>query len=625
MTLSPAEQIAAQLKMRGLTLDDLRAEHPTEPTPDVSGRRLEVQNGPELRRILALPRRTPPAEAPVELQELAALLTTKLARSPKPYPGPLRPIQAAALREAWEVGGVFGPIRAGAGKTLLSYLLPVACGAQRPLYVCPAALREDVRREFKAFHSSWYGPHPDTYRIASYETLGGPASGVRLDERGQVLRKGKLDQWQPDLIVLDEAHKLKNAKAAVTRRVKRFIEAHPGVRVIAMSGTMTRKSIHDFAHIAKWALPRMCPVPTTHAELEAWADFLDEKEAFGPRCSVGALVQLGTTIEQRTMCGDDEEAARVAARQAVRRRINETPGVVATLDGPLGIPLRVDHMEPPREVPEVEETFKTVRALWELPNHRPIVDGLEMSRHTTSMGLGFWTHWDPPPPDEWLRARREWCSYAREVITHNRRGIDSEAQVKENVRKGLLKDYGALEAWEEWAPQYDPEQHAVAVWISDEVTEAVQAWLDGGARGIVWVAHIPLGQRLSQQLGIPYYAGGGLDSRGRFILDHPKGEPMIASAAANRTGRNLQRGWHEGLLLTAPDEQLLARTHRDGQEAERVVFTQYVGCAEHLASFWKAVRLAAYAEQTTGQAQRLVYADTAVPEWIARTGARWTR
>lgn len=632
--LSPLEQIAAK---QGLTLDQLREEAPPEPVPV---KHQTVKDGPELRRILALPRRPPPAETPEQYDLLARQLTTQLARCADPYPcgrqygkrntGYMRPIQAAALRECWEYGGLFGPIRAGYGKTLLAYLLPVVLNASRPLYVCPASLRPDVRKEFHLYYRDWKGPHPDSYRIASYQTLGAKGAGTRLDEKGQKLRDAKLDQWTPDLVIFDEAQFVKNHDAVVTRRVKRFLESNRGVRVVAMSGTMMRKSYKDFAHLARWALPRHCPVPTTYAELEAWADALDHKDSLGPRCDVGALIYFATADEQRVISSGDEDEARTAARLAVRRRMVETPGVVATQDGPLGIPLAVEPIYPVREDPAIDAVFARVRRVMELPNGMPIVDGLQYARHAWTLGLGFWTHWDPPPPDEWLMLRREWAEWCRDVIRYNRRlrGLDAESDVKDAVRKGLLNDRGLLAAWEQLEPSYDPEQFKVAVWVSDEIVQAAGAWVDKHP-GIVWTKHIPVGERLSRELGIPYYGSEGLDASGRYIMDHPKGRPMIASEAANRMGRNLQKGWSEGLLLCPPDEQLLARMHRDGQDADEVRFYQYLGSWEHLNSYWKAKAIAQVDQEAFPQAMRLCYADdSTIPSLEslgARTEPRWAR
>jgi hypothetical protein len=406
-------------------------------------------------------------------------------------------------------------------------------------------------------------------------------------------------------------------------------------------------------------MPRLCPVPRHdyHRELYSWADAVDEKDTIGPRTDIGELMKLCTDSEKEQIellrnLGDEDEV-RGVVRGAIGRRILETPGCVATQDGPLNIPITIGVLDPHKELPEhvntfsddpVTAAFETLRTLWELPNGRPIALGLEMYNHARRIGLGYWATWDPPPPVEWYDARREWGAWSREKILHNRRGFDSEKAIKDAVRSGLFDDGGRLAAWEAVEPSYDPEQHILAEWLSDELVHAVQNWIDDPGRrviqsegkskslvspgGIIWTQDTEVGVRLERDLGIPYYGPEGLDRRGRFILDHPKGQPMVASSRANRTGRNLQHGWSDNLWLCTPEEQGLARTHRQGQTADASRNWLHIGCREHVSSFWRAVRLARATEQQLKQAMRLCYAEITVPELHeveGREGPRWRR
>ena len=95
-----------------------------------------VGRSAEYERIAALPRRAYSAD---EADALAALLTARL-HQPDGR-ATLLPIQALALTEALRVGGLFGPIAAGAGKTLISLLLPIFLRSTRPLLVVLRASR----------------------------------------------------------------------------------------------------------------------------------------------------------------------------------------------------------------------------------------------------------------------------------------------------------------------------------------------------------------------------------------------------------------------------------------------------------------------------------------------------
>jgi hypothetical protein len=633
------ETIAARL---GVSVDALRDDTPAN--SQVREKHDSVQDSHEMQRIRALPRRPAPSPDQPHMVELAQKLTQHLQRHPDPYPvgrqygkantGYLRPLQACGLHEGWRHGGLLGPIAAGYGKTLMAYLFPAVLGAKRPLYVAPASQEKGVEREFVRYSQHWRGPHPSNYPFVSYETLSSKKNGELRDSKKQLLRVEYLERMKPDLIVFDECHKLKNKdKAICVKRVKRYLQRNPDCRVVGLSGTMTRRSLKDFAHIALWCLPRTCPVPTTYHDLEAWASALDELDSLAPRTGFGALLQLCSEDEREAVkkakgLWDEDEIVRGIMRRAVRNRLTETPGVVSTQDGPLGIPLEIVEYKPHSEDPAINEAFENVRALWQLPNGRPIADGLELARHAKTIGNGYWTSWDPPPPDEWLDARSKWAKRCREIITHNRMNLDGEAQVRDAVDAGIIVDHGELlKKWRDIAPSYDPEAHAVVEWISTEAVETARSWL-ADHKGIIWTDSLPLGHALSEALGLPFYAAEGKDANGKFILDHKPGEPFIASRQANGTGHNLQRGWHESLWFTAPEEQSLARQHRPGQEADKVSCYLHVGCWEHLAAFYKAHSKAVYAEQVTGNAQRLVYAEKTLPsldDVESREGPRWSR
>ena len=104
-----------------------------------------VRLNDELRRIEALPRREWSAE---EAAELATELTAAL-KTPKGTMS-LRPVQATALAEVGMRGGLFGIIRVGAGKTLISMLSANVAEAERPALLIPAKLVAKTQRDMKA-------------------------------------------------------------------------------------------------------------------------------------------------------------------------------------------------------------------------------------------------------------------------------------------------------------------------------------------------------------------------------------------------------------------------------------------------------------------------------------------
>jgi superfamily II DNA or RNA helicase len=88
---------------------------------------------------------------------------------------------------------------------------------------------------------------------------------------------------------------------------------------------------------------------------------------------------------------------------------------------------------------------------------------------------------------------------------------------------------------------------------------------------------------------------------------------MICSIASNSEGRNMQ-AWSTNLVVSPPTsgqtwEQMLGRTHRDGQEADEVSCHLLVSLREQADAFERACRDARYISDSTGQEQKLCYAD----------------
>ena len=562
---------------------------------DTSVRRARpVQRTSELRRILELPRRVWETS-----EDLSADMTEWLKKPAGKMA--LRRIQATMLAEAHDHGGAFGPIRVGGGKTLISFLAPVVLEAKRPLLLVPAKLRDKTKTEFLTLLApQWQAPSNLT--IESYERLG------RIDKRsGEPIVR--LELLSPDLIICDEVHRLKNPKAACTRRVARYMKHAPETKFLGMSGTITNRSLRDFAHILFWCLKHRAPLPLEYKDLEDWADALDEKVASENRMDPGALKLFADPKELKEL---DELAA---VRRGFRRRLVETPGVVATSEKHVGASISITCVEP-NYSEETEKAFRTLRSIWETPDGWPIADGVTLWRHARELALGFFYKWDPRPPQAWLTARQEWCACVRHILSTNRRGLDSELQVSQAVSKGEYGD-DETDAYTEWARvRHTFKPITVPVWLDNGPLELATEWIKRH-RGIVWVEHRAVGEKLSEVAKVTYYGSGGVDRRGAAIETAEPKRSLIASIASSGEGRNLQ-AWAEN-LITSPVptgrivEQLLGRTHRDNQEADEVTFDVIVGCKEQYNALIQAKEDCRFIEDSTGQPMKILYADKLWP------------
>lgn len=556
-----------------------------------------VEYTPEVYRIHAIPRRV---WSDRDAADLSHWLTQHL-RQPMGDMS-LRPIQAIALWELHRCRGLFGVMRVGSGKTLVSLLAPVVTNVKRPLLLIPAKLRTKTRKDLLALSAHWQVPKH--IRIESYELL------------GRMQANDMLDKYRPDLIVCDEVHKLRNRKAAVTRRVARFMREYPATMFVAMSGTITKNSLRDYSRLLRWALKaHMAPIPQQESELDDWADALDENVNMLRRVKPGALMSFA-----RTRSYDDY----ATARQAYYERLTQTAGVVATTSTPIDCTLTIEVIEPDMQR-QTDDAFNHLRTNWETPDAWPIADVLSLNRHARELALGFYYRWNPRPPDAWYYARKQWARDCRAILSTSRTW-DSEGQLAQAVIAGIVQ-CPSYHDWIRVKPTFEPRTECV--WLDYTVLQTAIAW--ARTPGIIWCGHVAFAEALAMASGMTYYGRGGVASNGRAIEQADSCYACIASIQSNTEGRNLQSLYARNLVIHAPAngpqwEQLIGRTHREGQLADEVTVDVIMSCIEHYGSFERAKEQARYVQQTQGQAQKLLEAQILMPsidEIVQREGPRW--
>jgi len=553
-------------------------------------RRSGVQRTAELDRVRRLPARTW-TEDP-HLERMRADVTDWLRTASGLQL--LRPVQVKALEELHDFGGGLLQVRVGGGKTLISYLGGTVSGLLPALLVVPGKLRGKTLREFKALRAHWSAIEP---AILSYE---------------EISRDGgyeKLVATAPRLIILDECHRAKNKDAGVTRKLLRYHREHPECRLLAMSGTTTTRSLREYAHLAEWALGELCPVPRQSNILSEWADALDEKVPAVRRMAPGALLGLCDETELDRIAKDANSSLETV-RCAYRRRLVSTPAMIATEERALGTSLLIEAARP-IPGPPTWPAFATLRSDWETPDGHPFTEASELWRHARELSCGFYYVWDPPAPRDWLDARRDWSRFVREQLCRRLKGVDTELQVANACDAGRLPSE-TLEAWRGVRDTFKP--NSVPVWIDGAMIDWCIAWLamrDGPA--IVWTEHVAFGQRLAKDGGLRYFGRQGRDDSGTPIEELEGSAHVVASIQSCGEGLNLQ-AWSRNLIVSAPPngriwEQMIGRTHREGQQEDEVSATVCLACIEQWKGMRQAIADAHYVEQTTGQPQKLLYAD----------------
>jgi len=568
-------------------IDEFHSEHGYSP-----GGKLcptgEVEETSELRRIRDARRRV--WQDDPKLERLVDLLTHKLRHTDTPCAVAcegcrakrLKPAQAVALREVYEQRGGILPLRVGAGKTLVGMLIPTVLNARKPLLIVPASMKQDTLR----YHAE-YSRHWKTKRIevVSYEFLSHPKHVNWLQE------------YAPDLIVGDESHGMAPG-TKVLRRVSKYRRAAGSAcTMVTMTGSIGGRSVRSYWGYSHLSLPGSAPLPKGFLEAQTWGMALDEKVLEELRVEPGALLQLGEY--------PPEAEPLVQARRAYQDRFTSTPGVVSTLEDIPAAKLRIWTTLLPLPA-KLQADIAEMRLNYVTPGGEDFSSRLELFRHSTTLGAGLYSIWKPQAPKPWALCRREWKRFSREFLRTTPKW-DSDVHTAMLIDAGRLDDGGVLAAWREIEPTFIP--NPVPVWCDDTAVNYAADWLSR-ERGIVWVAQAEAGRRLEEMTGMPYFGRKAQDSQGRGVADH--NGPMICSMQSCSVGKNLHYYNHKNLLLTVPPtnkrlEQLIGRTHRDGQSSDEVTVEILLTTRESFLALAQCVRDAEFNWATHGQPQKICY------------------
>lgn len=507
----------------------------------------------------------------------------------------LRPIQSEILYRAYQNQGLLALVGVGEGKTLASFLLPHVLEKTMTgiaLLIIPANMRAQCLKDWETYSNHFH--LPQKVELRSYEEIS--------------TTPNLLKTINPDFIICDEVHKLKNRKSTRTKRLARYIskryrENRP-VKFVGLSGTMTSTSIKDFAHIAIWALREKAPVPINFMTLEKWASVLD-RDGKPSKASKASMYPLVSKF------GGDE-------RTAFKRRLISVNGTVTSLRSRPNVNLHL--IERIVNIPEnIAEGINKVNDTWQAPNGDELSSPLEKVRVLRQLICGFYYFWNWPNgvvDKEWLETRSEWNKEVRKYLERAEEGYDSPALVRNAVIRhltGVAREkvpVSLLKAFKDWYPHSQKEPPPTGVkWISDYLIDDINEWSKRQKDApIIWYEHIAFASRLGRKTGYPVFGQGSASDRALLSVDRPI--PAIVSARAHSQGKNLQVWGNQIIANPLSDgaryEQLLGRCHRTGQQRKNVLATIY----NHniFSSALSQAKLSAvYVEETTEQEQRLNY------------------
>ena len=609
----------------------------------------------EMLRITFLPEREKMDAEALEVFCAERMLTHAFLRGDR-----FLPEQAEGLREFERCAGGLFPIRVGRGKTGLS----IACielahrtmGVTRSLLMMPPS----VCPQFESAVRFWRDRIPmgsTTYRYLHrlsrddrQRHVGTKAPSCFVMPYSLLSQPDAMDLVRaiaPQLVVADEAHLLKNYRAARTRRLMHFLEEElkPEPMFVAMDGTFTKKSMMEYHHLATLALRENSPLPRTASMAYFWSELTQSSAMDAPAALNHVMRPLVEWAAERHPHEQFPREEVETYRRAFRHRFTSAPGVVASGEDLIDCSLTIRNTPvgaPSRAlaglIEQVEQTFTT-------PNGDEIDHAIHVHKWKIELSAGFWNKlaW---PTVEWVRRFRrvseddakdlivrsqehhkvlqEYHRVLRAFLKDSPAGLDTPLMVANQILRGgdgvttdVINLYHASKAMEFPGML---ERQGEAIRVDDYKVRACVKWALERGRGLVWVWHKEMGK----------WAAEALRAAGLSVLDAPAGENalflqpetydkiVVASIGAHQVGKNMQgevgRGFNEQFVLQWPRdasvaEQMMGRTHRTGQkEDEVIVDTVRTTEADHL-DFAACLNDACYVQQSLGTGQKLLFAD----------------
>jgi hypothetical protein len=607
----------------------------------------EVGYSEDLERVLALPRRTPPDED--TQREMAAYMTAKLrrdnlrcdcarlrpevvARGQNPCLTAFRPLQGWYLFEASREGGAAGFLPIGSGKTALDiFLAMVVPGCGRAVLLIRPNEVEQFKSDFRCWSQHFTTPNlvggdastfvegRPTLEVFPYSQLSRPENAYWFTAR------------KPDVVIADEAQKLKDRKATSTGRFLRFFADMPGAKFFAHSGSLTTRGLSDFAHLLALALGEGSPMPLDPHVTEAWAEAADPA-IHGEPANPGELMRF---------CAPSQDL-----RAGLNSRIVETSGVISTADLSIDAKL-VLHQMPVQAPAEIVKAMSEIERKEERPDGETLMDQLQVASVVAQVACGFFYRWAYPrgEPEEliklWFSRRQEWNREVRRKLKRRVEGMDSPYLLRLAAERHLAGYEGdlptwesdTLEAWKEVEERVQPEQRVV--WLDDYLVRACADWATKGEPGIVWYGFDAFGEKVAELTGLPWYGDQASGVRnlnptqrmlkaqaGKAALGDWKGTPgdwiqielaersIIASLKAMGTGKNIQAHWRQVWPNPPSDggawEQGIGRCFRPGQSKAQVDVFVFRHTSHHAGALDTATEYARYMHGLTRGPQMLL-------------------
>lgn len=540
----------------------------------------------------------------------------------------LNTVQQRALAAISKSGGLLGSIGVGHGKSFIGLLAGACSGAQTTALLVEPGLVPPMLKQYQILcnlYGKVYQPNPlYMWDDKNAETYTGPKTVLVpysiLSSQGN---HDILDRLRPQLIFADEGQALASLDSARGKRVQRYREAYPDTKLAIASGSITAKSISDYAHLSYWALGNGSPLPLpgNKQELEVWSRCLDSRIRRDTvptdvdwRC-MEALVEQCAGHSAEDFRTYDAETKRGMARQAFFVRFSHTPGVILTEESSASMSLNLFGFQVHSENKEYTGLIKGVRngKVNELEGMTITEDNKHNVLRQLALGFAYIPVWDTEdgkPHKLYRLSQRRWSAVLNKVLPLDIRGWDTDGMIRRNLEKGVPVPMPIVIAvpdiqtrWEFFEEQKanGPSEHKVVWYDTSWMVELVEMLHKVKDQTIVWYEHKAVGDMLRSFL--PTFGEGD-------TIPEDYNSHIAASISAHGKGNNLQ-AWARNIVLEVPAggkawEQLLGRTHRQGQEEDKVEAFVNQTQPEQRRAFKQALGDAQYLQATHGSKQKLL-------------------
>lgn len=605
----------------------------------------------------------------------------------------LRPVQIDAVYTYEMYGGLFAPVGVGWGKTIISILIAKIGmqrrGHQRVVIMTPPEVYDQLSkrdlpqaRQLLALDGIpfWLVKGGRQERLRTARQPGPGVFVYSYSSLSTVTGYDELMAISPSLWIQDEAHYLASPHSARTRRwnavANEVGQAVAGgklgpdcraktLEMAAMSGTITKKRVSDYAHLARRCLRDSSPVPIKDSAVDAFGAAVDaDVSGVGmtdlDRLRMELLIKWANEHEFYPLEHPNDQGVhrtlQEATRESYQLRLRTSPGVVATGDASAACSLIISWSEPAR--PRSEDAERMAKLMEQVTVDMVTPDGdiIDYGMHTFKwlweLSSGFYNSLRWPTLKEIVAAnlRRGKAisdkeaeallmgakshnkllqEYHRQLrvfldghiqpgcdtpmlvgqeLTHVMNGRVPRFQIPRTLLDAYRAHKGAL---------YDdlPERKQLPTRVCSYKVDAAVEWCKAhapehkGPGGLVWYHHPEIGLWLHERLteeGINHTMAGAGANEAAYAAG------LVVCSYAHATGKNLQKQSRNLVVELRREatimEQMLGRTHRQGQEADDVRADVLVSNGFDLALFNAILKDADYIQSTTGMLQRLCYA-----------------